>query len=338
MRLFLKHALLWTGLFIVYTYMMSFYGDYRIKILHNLVNVPLFMIAYYLLKHVQIPYLYNRGRMVLMVLTILMMGALFAAICRTVGILWTDSFYPDSEDPPFMTIGSFLFKTVQYYTPAMAILAWQSHHERRDEVERMQELEKEKLATELKFLKAQLNPHFLFNTLNNLYSYVLNQSPKAPDMVLRLSAILDYVLYKSQNKTVPLGEEVHSIQNFIGLEKIRYGERLQVDCCMEGDMSQPISPLILLSLTENAFKHGASGDLDSPYIKIAIRENNGSIHCAVKNSKSKLKGELNDAYKEGIGLSNIKRQLNLIYPDRYELDIQDEEETFNVSLTMRPLA
>jgi len=242
----------------------------------------------------------------------------------------------DPNTIPWLTPGAYLLKTVRFYTPAMALLAWESHQERRRELERMQQLEKEKIATELKFLKAQINPHFLFNTLNNLYAYVINQSPKAPDIIIQLSAILDYVLYKSQHPTVSLKEEIETIEHFLKLEQIRYGDRLKVEYQTSGDTTLPISPLILLSIVENAFKHGASGDIDQPKIKVDIKEESSEIHCEVWNTKTKYEGELNDSYKKGIGLSNIKRQLNLIYPNNHELSIQDLRDSFSVNLTIKP--
>ncbi|MEM9920702.1 MAG: histidine kinase, partial [Bacteroidota bacterium] len=255
MKTFLRHALLWIVIYVVYTYMMSFYDDLWGRAVSNLVNVPLFMVAYYLLKYVQIPLLYNKGKMVAFGLSIAASAFVIGAFCRLNGIWWMDEFFGKAEqDIPFMTMGAYLLKTVRYYTPAMAILAWESHQERRKELERMHLLEKEKIATELKFLKAQINPHFLFNTLNNLYSYVVTNSPKAPDMILRLSSILDYVLYKSQQANVPLQEEVETIGHFLELEQIRYGDRLKVAFEAEGNMTNPVSPLILLSLVENAFK------------------------------------------------------------------------------------
>ena len=338
MRTILRHLLLWAALYIVYTYMMSFYEDYKTKMLTNLVNVSLFMVAYYLLRYVQIPYLYNRDRMVAFGLSILASSFTIGAICRINGILWMDELNGKTEYIPFMTAGSYLLKTVRYYTPAMAILAWESHQKQRKEQERMQQLEKEKIANELKFLKAQINPHFLFNTLNNLYSYVLNQSPKAPDMVMRLSGMLDYVLYKSQQERVMLAEEVNTIEHFLELEQIRYGSRLQVDYNTGGDLSLTVSPLILLSVVENAFKHGASGDIDNPRIQIDIWECDGQINCEVWNTKSRYQGDLTDAYKESIGLSNIRRQLNLIYPGNHDLTIYDRKEDFKVALTITPPA
>ncbi|MCG8329689.1 MAG: sensor histidine kinase [Chitinophagales bacterium] len=338
MQTFLKHTLLWISIYVIYTYMMSYYDDLKPRMAANVVNVALFMAAYYLLKHVQIPYLYNRGKMGYFVLSIAISAFIISAICRINGILWMDAYFGKEGYIPFMTIGSYLLKTVRFYTPAMAILAWESHQERRKEKERIQLLEKEKLTNELKFLKAQINPHFLFNTFNNLYSYVVNQSPKAPDMIMQLSGILDYVLYKSQEKEVLLSQEVNTIEHFLKLEQIRYGERLEVSFQTDGDMSVPISPLILLSIVENAFKHGVSGDIDFPKIDIEIKGTSESIYCRAWNTKSKLQGEINDAYKEGIGLSNIKRQLNLVYPQLHELTIDDLEDSFCLSLSINLLA
>ncbi len=201
----------------------------------------------------------------------------------------------------------------------------------------LSQVEEEKNKMELMVLKNQLNPHFLFNTLNNLYAYVMDNSPKAPDMILLLSSMLDYILYKSQNKSVPLKEELDAIESFIELEKIRYGDRLTVEYQTEGDSSVMVSPLLLLSLVENAFKHGASGDLDQPKITIEIKGTNKNIHCKVWNTKSMYKGELNDGHKEGIGLSNIKRQLDLIYPDEHVLIIDDQEKTFTVTANLNSL-
>lgn len=199
----------------------------------------------------------------------------------------------------------------------------------------LSKIEEEKNKMELRVLKNQLNPHFLFNTLNNLYSFVVTKSPKAPEMVLQLSGILDYALYKSQQKFVSLSEEILAIENFIALEQIRYGDRLQVVFDQEVKGPLQVSPLLLLSMVENAFKHGASGDIEAPKIKIDLKEKNNKILFNVWNTKSNNQGELNDDYKKGIGLSNIKRQLDLTYPNQHELSITDETATFNLSLTIR---
>ena len=303
----------------------------------NLVNMALYMIAFYTLKHIQIPKYYNKGKFVQFSLSIIGVSVVLYLIWRANGVLWIDKARRYNVNSFFVDTADYLTQSVQFYSPAMLLLVWEAHIDRKKEQERIQQLEKEKLSTELKFLKAQLNPHFLFNTLNNLYSYVVNGSPKAPDMVLRLSGILDYVLYKSQQASVSLREELEAIEHFLELEKIRYGERLEVTYETSGNTSTQVSPLLLLSIVENAFKHGASGDVESPRIKINITEESAKIHCLVWNTKSKHQGEINDDYKEGIGLSNIKRQLNLVYPTDHTLVIDDKQDSFSLSLDLNPI-
>ncbi len=336
MRTVLKHAFLWITIYVVYTYMLSFYDDLRARALTNVFNVLLFMVAYYTLKHVQIPFLYKRGKKVLFGLSLALSALIISVICRINGILWIDNLFgKEGQEIPFMTAGSYLLKTVRFYTPAIAILAWESHVERGKELERMRMLEKEKVVAELKYLKAQINPHFLFNTLNNLYSFVVTQSPKAPALIMHLSNMLDYVLYRSQQPYVTLGEEIETIHNFISLEEMRYGDRLTVEVTTKGNMDCMVSPLLLLSLIENAFKHGASGDIGTPRIDIEIEGLDNEIKCRVWNTKNEHKGEINDAYKEGIGLSNIRRQLSLIYPDKFDMEIIEDKRSFCVLLQIQ---
>ncbi|MEM1120467.1 MAG: sensor histidine kinase [Bacteroidota bacterium] len=327
----------WTVIYFLWAFMKSSGGRFfSTYLLVNLVNVPLYMAAYYLLKHVQLPKLYNRDKLVLFGISLLLSSIVFYTIWRVAGALRLDELRGLKGRMRFMSLADYLIQTVQFYSPSMALLAWELHHERQRELQRIHQLEKEKITTELKFLKAQLNPHFLFNTLNNLYSFVVNGSPKAPDMILRLSGILDYVLYRSQRQEVQLKEEITTIEHFINLEQIRYGERLVVEFEKSGNLTRSISPLLLLSLVENAFKHGASGDVDQPRIIIKIKGMEDAVYCTVWNTKSKYQGELNDAYKEGIGLSNIKRQLNLLYPETHQLMIEDEANYFKVGVTISP--
>jgi len=334
MRLFFRQGLYWLAIYFLWVYMKSYGGMEMEYFQLNLVNVFIFMMVYYVLKYFQIPYFYNKGKTLTFLLSIIGFSFLYLIFWRT-SMFYIEELINKPERMLHQSISLNMIETIQFYVPAVALLAWESLNDRRKQIERMQALEREKIANELKFLKAQINPHFLFNTLNNLYSSVVTKSPKAPDMILQLSGILDYVLYKSQKKIVSLDEEVKTIEHFLKLEQIRYGERLQIEFKKGANLSLPVSPLILLSIVENAFKHGASGDIDSPKIKIDIQEKNDSIHCEVWNTKSKYQGELNDAYKKGIGLSNIKRQLNLIYPDNHELIIEDGEMSFNVLLIIK---
>ncbi len=334
-----KHAIFWIVIYVAWTYMKSGGGQspwFQKYLMINIVNIVIYMSAFYLLKHVQIPTFYNSKRIIAFGLSLLLSSAVMYIIWRSMGLWWIDELRGINKSHQFGNMVDYFTQTVQFYSPALLLLVWESQEERKKESNRIQQLEKEKLETELKYLKAQLNPHFLFNTLNNIYSYVVTNSPKAPDMILKLSAMLDYILYKSQKDKVSLGEEVQAIENFVGLEKNRYGDRLSLDTDYQGDMSTLVSPLILLSTVENAFKHGASGDIDQPQIKVSILEKDGTIHCQVWNTKSRYDGEKNDAYKKGIGLSNIQRQLALVYPDTHDITIDDGDDSYSVRIKIKP--
>lgn len=191
-------------------------------------------------------------------------------------------------------------------------------------------LSKGKTEAELKTLKAQLNPHFLFNTLNNIYSLSLDNSPKTPLAIGKLSEILDHVLYKCNDELVSVSSEINLLRNYIELEKLRYDERLEV--ILEADIQKDIQipPLILLSLVENAFKHGAGEDSGSPKISI-------HIYSHARQFKAEIVNTISDGYMvnaERIGLSNIRKQLDLIYTGRYQMETELAAGLFKVILTL----
>jgi sensor histidine kinase YesM len=192
-------------------------------------------------------------------------------------------------------------------------------------------LEKEKAEMELKLLKTQLNPHFLFNTLNNIYSLSLANSPVTSASIGRLSEMLDYMLYRCNRPQVPLSGEIDLLNNYIGLEKLRYGERLEVKFNILIEKGIRVPPLILLSIVENAFKHGAGEDTGSPIITIDLEARETVFLFKVVNSfVPKDKKEVSSR----VGLINIRRQLELIYPGRHELEITAAGHLFTVSLTI----
>lgn len=190
------------------------------------------------------------------------------------------------------------------------------------------QLEKEKAEAELKILKTQLNPHFLFNTLNNIYSLSLMNSSVTSKSIAGLSEILDHVLYRCDGTYVPLSAEITLLRNYIELEKLRYDDRLQVNFQQTIDENAEIAPLILLSLVENAFKYGAGEDIGNPVINIDLKLQNNHFTFMVSNSFMPRENK-----NKQIGLSNIRKQLDLIYPENYELNLSQHEETF-VALLM----
>lgn len=198
----------------------------------------------------------------------------------------------------------------------------------------LQKIAVEKLQAEVNYLRSQVNPHFLFNALNNLYSLTLKKSDAAPDVVLRLSDMMEYMLYDSDDTFVPLEKEVQYLRNYIELEKLRYGEDAEIQLKTEGDMSCiMIAPLLLLPLVENAFKHGASRFAGKSWLHCTVKATRYDVHIDVENSKHA--GDAGNSTKGGIGLTNLNRRLELLYPGRYALNIHTQPDRFFVSLHIR---
>ncbi|MHA7607826.1 sensor histidine kinase [Elizabethkingia meningoseptica] len=191
------------------------------------------------------------------------------------------------------------------------------------------QLEQKKTESELKMLKAQLNPHFLFNTLNNIYSLSLDNSSKTASAIGKLSDILDHILYKCNDQLVSLSSEIELLKNYIELEKLRYDDRLEITFDKDIENNIQIPPLLLLSLVENAFKHGAGEDSGSPKIWISIIQKQDSFLFKISNTVS---SDYVSNDKEKIGMNNIKKQLDLIYSDNYSLDIKQASNLFSVVL------
>ncbi len=196
---------------------------------------------------------------------------------------------------------------------------------------REEELRREKLQSELNFLRAQTNPHFLFNTLNNIYALARKQSPNTAPVVMKLSQILRFMLYECTQPRIPLNDEIKVIRDYIELEKLRYNKRLSISFIDAVDEpGRLIAPLLLLPFVENAFKHGSSETRFETYINIELKLQEGQLELTIANSKD------DDPIMKsnGIGLQNVRRQLELIYPGQHQLEITNESQRFTVLLTI----
>lgn len=191
--------------------------------------------------------------------------------------------------------------------------------------------ENEKVTAELQLLKAQVHPHFLFNTLNNIYSFSLDASPKTTQMILKLSSLLSYMLYECKANEVLLEKEIEIMKNYIDLERERYTNQLEISINIEGEIEgKYITPLLILPFLENAFKHGTSEQLEKSWLSMDISVKQKMFHCKIANSKNE------DQLKagEGIGIQNVQKRLAYLYPGRHELKLSDEGNFFVVSLLL----
>lgn len=192
-------------------------------------------------------------------------------------------------------------------------------------------VQQEKITAELQLLKAQVHPHFLFNTLNNIYSFSLDNSPKTPELILKLSSLLSYMLYDCKTEEVRLSKEIEIMKNYLDLERERYGNKIEISWNVTGNIKGKfIAPLLLLPFLENAFKHGASEQIGKPWLGVDISVKNDTILCKIVNSKN----EHVPQSENGIGINNVKKRLQFLYQGKHELSINDEGDFFVVSMLL----
>ncbi len=201
-------------------------------------------------------------------------------------------------------------------------------------------LMRENAVAELQQLKAQVHPHFLFNTLNNIYSFTLSKSASASDLIEKLSGILHYMISEGEKAFVPLEKEIQMLSDYISLEKVRYGERLDIKTDVSGELENKfIAPLLMIPFVENAFKHGSSKLLKDPKVRLSIRVEDDNLFFELMNNKPMdVEHPLRPNGKGGIGLKNAKKRLELLYPGQHQLKIESTESNFSVRMNISIVA
>lgn len=342
---FVWHILFWVSYFIYEGLIWGMVdGEYHSRIVTSAIELPVKILATYFTLYVLIDKFLLKRKYVLFIILLLSSVIFFGLLLRVVAYFTIyPIFYPDATDIPLFFFPKVLIAIFVIYS-LVAIVAsfhliklWYKHQQTTQLLQqKTQQLQNEKLEAELKLLKSQINPHFLFNTLNNLYVLTLNNSGKAPEMVYKLSELMNYMLYESNQKEVPLKNELQYIENYISLERIRYDSRLDISLNIYDDITGIyIAPLLILPFVENSFKHGVSNQIVKGWIRIDIAIQRENLVIKVENSKSIPDSEKQIKLASGIGLRNVKQRLDLIYPGLHELQIFDEEDSFLVVLKIR---
>jgi sensor histidine kinase YesM len=323
-------------LFIVFS---NKHNDLGIRLMVVAVLTTMSFLMTQLINRYFIPKFFFEGRIFLFVYQLLFafIASIWINTMCIVAILWhvaintLEGGFPNKTDLILMLSGSYiiiLFATIVHFV--------QESYRRTMERDRINSLKTE---TELRLnearlqlLQGQLHPHFLFNMLNNLYGLWIEKSDTTPNVILKLSALLDYMLYKCSKDKVPLNEEIWFIRNYIELETIRHDKRLTLDIELP-DQSEElrISPLLLFSFVENAFKHGANKTSGESWIRICLLYIEGKLHFKVENSFDSM---VNQPENKGIGLKNVKERLELLYPEKHSLVIGNAKGIFSVDLSI----
>ncbi len=315
----------------------NYFDDYTYSFWSNLVEFPIHIALVYLnLQYLMPKFIPNRLKTYVLVLLLSVLVFSLIRIVLTYNFVTTDIWREASHQDSLFGINYIVAVMIGEIYVVGLTAAIKLGIDRVKFKSRASALEKINLETELALLKSQIQPHFFFNTLNNLYSLTLDKSDKAPETVLKLAALMRYVVYESKNKKVSLTREVKHIQNYIDLEKLRYGNDLEVNFNITGSLeNHTITPILLLPFVENTFKHGVSNRLDKKPIAIAISIENNTLTLATKNYINPDQEEhmpLNGINHHGVGLQNTKRRLNLLFGNSYTLDIATTNELYTNTL------
>lgn len=330
----LQHTLFWLAHIFFYGILYgSFAENYQQTITEEAIYTPVKMLFTYFVLYFLLPRFLLPGEYVTFFVWFIASSLIAGFGQRYIAFTFHyPLYYPEWLNDPFFYFAKIVKMAVGMYPVAFTAVAIKLLKHWYTNQKAQQILTQEKLQAELKFLKTQIHPHFLFNTLNNLYALTLKKSDKAPETVLKLSELINYMLYECRSDQVPLSKEIKFIRNYIDIEKMRYGDKLDIDLRVTGDVAdRNIAPLILLPFVENCFKHGASEDLQQSWVKVSIDSHVDHIVIKVENSK----GENGVHREEGIGIANVKRRLDLLYPNHHELKILNGEETFLVILSIQ---
>lgn len=335
----LSHLLFWTvvSIILLNRYDVVEYSAPDHILYRHIYYVSFMIIASYFVAYMIIP-AFIAGRNYLSILMFFLAGSYMICVASRVTVVYL--LEPLIREPPFgqeslWEIMTDLPKLFVHYFAQTFSAAWMFALMKliKDQYivqQRSQALEKETVQSALNVLKAQLNPHFLFNTLNNIYALSLINSPVTSKSIAGLSEILDHVLYKCNKTYVSISEEINLINNYIALEKLRYNERLQVNFKFLTDNDDAmIVPLVMLSLVENAFKHGAGENIGKPVIDIDLTLRGNIFNFRISNDFLPAPDE-NKSNR--IGLINIRKQLDLIYGQGYQLQVNTDDNIYSVVL------
>ncbi|MEL7160548.1 MAG: histidine kinase, partial [Bacteroidota bacterium] len=333
------HLLFWLG--VIACYLISNWNDFRdyrgVLVTYGSRTILQFFTAYACLLFI-VPRFLKYRRIWEVLLSLAAVIAVGHAADTLVKFLYLEPNFPENfaycldkygdwslQERIFDPKYAFFVASANLFPPAFVLVAIQ-HYRRQHQIS---ELSEQKKSAELSALRNQLNPHFLFNTLNNLYVLALKKSDQTPVAISKLSDMLDHILYRSDEQFVALAREMDLLESYLALEKIRYGNRVEVVLDKSLPYEQNIAPLLLLTFLENAFKHGVSQEIGQAKISISVVTDKHGIDFRIQNT---VPATAPPERSQGIGLNNVRKQLALLYPDRHRLTTERTEDHYLVSL------
>lgn len=325
----LQHILFWCLSFLILTNILKVSVELKkIDLIYTAIfHVPIVLIVYLNLK-LLFPFFLEKGKYFLYSISVLALISLGAGFYIILFDNWIDHIFSGYYFIAYYGFSDIsLYFVIYIFVSSLLRLArgWFQ----------LQELEKEKTLAELKALKSQVNPHFLFNSLNSIYSLARKNSPTVPEKVIQLSDLMRHVIYNSDDDFILLSKEVEMVRNYIELQNLRTPENEKIEIEVTGEIDgKNVAPLIFLPFVENSFKHGLKSGANNPFVHIKIEVVENDLIFEIENSKGKTP-EIIDTKYRGIGIENVKKRLDLIYPGRHSLKISETGNTFNVVLQIK---
>lgn len=328
------HTFGWVGFFLILV--LAQVKTSNVSLSEALINEGVNIVFYAILLYFNLLYLfpnYLRKGQYLLYLGLLLLATL---VLTPIKLLFKFILLGQSSESLLDNFGAYYFSTFLVggglATVGKMMTDWFRQNRER------QELVTETMQSELRFLKSQINPHFLFNTLNSLYALTLKKSDAAPDIVIKLSEMMRYMLYECNEKTVPLSKEIAYIRNYLDLEKLRQQKDVSINLEVNGQAgNQQIAPLMFMNFLENSFKHGLNSAISNGFVNIRLDVEDTAVNFHIENSKGSIIPRSPEATKGrsgGIGLVNVRRRLDLLYPDRHKLEISETPNSFAVDLRL----
>jgi len=333
----LPHIIFWLSSIVLFTVVLFYTRDFRLSeidlatAVNVLITVIFLAISVYINVLWLIPSFFGKRKFLLFF--VFQIGNILLFIFLN---LLVSGWFEGSGHPNFVPEFVAEFILVLIFLIITTLLKFTRDSMTLQDVElKMKEVEKQKIEAELKVLKAQVNPHFFFNTLNSLYALTLDKSDKAPELILKLSELMRYVIYEARENVIPIGRQLDFLQNYVYLESLRTGDFLKVNFRVKGGYTDiEIDPLLFIAFIENAFKHGIKDEKKQPYIDIDFDiSDKKRVVFSVQNNKEDF--HIKDHQeKNGIGLGNVKKRLQMLYPGEHQLQITETADSYRVDLNI----
>jgi sensor histidine kinase YesM len=318
--------------------------EYNRYLVNAAAIVPITLVATWFTIQVLIKQYFLKKRNTAFWVGFIASAIIFTLLRRSFNYYYTyPLYYPQGQNTRFFFLPKIIIEMVNIYLIVALYTMFYFMRAWYEQQRLAQELQRDKAEAQLQLLRSQVQPHFIFNTLNNIYSLSLKNNPKAPDLIYRLSSLLSYMLYDSKQEAIPVRKEMEYIHNYIELEKIRYGERLDVSVnCFDTVDKFYLPPFLLLPLVENSFKHGVSNDVGASWIRIDLSVKDEWLTVKIENSRVPDTHNGHNGHHNGravgyygIGLENVKKRLEILYPERHEFKYFNEGQSFLTVLKLK---